>query len=199
MSFDLNRQGIAQNIKIIKSVSKDIDAEAKRILKLMIWDVNDSINSVTELNKTLSFRFNPLKYSSICKSRGYELSQPDPDFIFMYFFEKDLDEAPQFNGDEESFDGYLKKYFTYPPEAAKTKSQGIVEVKFVIEPSGRITNVKIQQSLEANCDLHSKSLILGSRWKSGKKNGIPVRTVMSRKLQFSIGNDATILPNLEKY
>ena len=185
LEFSLTEEGVADNINVIKSVSKDINLEAKRLLQLLLFETNPEEKESQFIKRRISFKFSPYKYKSICDARGYQISSPDPGFLFRIYQEEEVSEKPMFEGKEGSFESYVKKNLVYPYEAVKTGAQGIVTLKFVIEPSGRITNLAIVEGLEANCDIAAKNLILNSKWKAGSQHGIKVRTLMYRKFYFS--------------
>ncbi len=189
LEFDLNEKAEISNISVLKSVSRDLNAEAIRLLKLMLWIPATENGAPISSHETISFKFNPSKYSALCKDRGYELEKPTREFIFKVYEEENLTTAPTFIGTESSFQNYVKDNLKYPEGAVKTGAQGIVEILFVIEPSGRLTNIHIKKSLEANCDIAAQELILKSKWKSGNLNGIPVRTLMKKKIYFSPNGD----------
>lgn len=187
LEFDLNPNGQIENINVIRSVSRELNAEAIRLLKLLMWYPAMENGNFIKSRESISFSFNPLRYAALCKERGYEMKRPDEHFIFRVYDESDLNFKPTFTGPGKSFKHYIKSDLNYPPEAIKTGAQGIVEVKFIVEASGRLTNIHVSKSLEANCDIAAQKLILDSKWQSGAKNGIAVRTLMSRQFFFSPG------------
>lgn len=189
LSFIINSKGQADSIEVIQSVSRDLDKEAKRLLKLLLWaETKTSIKPKTEL-RTISFRFNPKKYAAICKQRGYELTQPNEAYLFTMFLENEVSQRPKFIGKEQSFNDFVKENLSYPEDAIKTKAEGFVSIKFVVEPTGRLTNIHISESLEANCDIVARDLILKSKWSPGLQNGLPVRCLLTRKIYFSPSGD----------
>ncbi len=185
LEFDLDENALINDIRILQSVSKELNAEAIRLLKLMLWIPAYENGNPVKTKETISFRFNPKKYKQICNKRGYELEKPDLDFTFNVYNENQLSSKPLFLGKEKNFQNYVKDNLEYPEEAIKNNAEGIVEIQFVVEPSGRLTNIHIAKKLEANCDIVAKELILKSKWKPGNINGLSVRTLMSRKIYFS--------------
>ncbi|MEQ8360823.1 MAG: energy transducer TonB [Cytophagales bacterium] len=185
LDFDLDENAQVSNIQVLKSVSKELNEEAIRLLKLMLWIPAQENGQAVKSHESISFMFNPKKYKQICNRRGYELEKPDLDFTFKVYREKDLSSMPGFRGKEKNFQNYVKENLQYPEAALKYNAQGIVEIQFVVEPSGRLTNIHLAEKLEANCDIVAKELILRSKWRPGNINGLPVRTLMSRKIYFS--------------
>lgn len=185
LEFDLDEKAYIDNIHVTRSVSKELNAEAIRLLKLMLW-IPASENGITKpSHEKIIFKFNPIKYPALCDNRGYELEKPNRDFIFKVYDEDEVTKNPGFIGPSGNFQNYVKDNLEYPEAAVKTGAQGIVEIFFVVEPSGRLTNIHINQSLEANCDIVAKELILNSKWSAGNINGIAIRTLMKRKIYFS--------------
>ncbi|MDD2687859.1 MAG: energy transducer TonB [Bacteroidales bacterium] len=87
-----------------------------------------------------------------------------------------VEESPEFPGGEESRLKFLTDNIQYPRIARDAGVEGRVIVGFVVEPDGRITNVKIirgkVQSLDEEALRVTKMM---PRWKPGKQRGKPVR------------------------
>jgi TonB family protein len=196
LGFDLTEEGKIENIEVMRSVSRELNAEAVRLLKLLMWNPAMSDGKPMATSESISFKFNPVRYDALCDSRGYRTQRPPENFIFKVYDESDLTAKPKFSGPGKSYKHYIATNLKYPSEAIKTGAEGLVEIQFIIEPTGRLTNVHVSQSLEANCDIAARKLILDTKWQPGSKNGIAVRTLMTRQYFFSpgAGNKEFYLP-----
>lgn len=178
LSFEVDTNGIISDIIVEKSVSSNINKNAIHILKLSKWDAAlENGRKVTSRAEVQLF-YNPHKYSSEAKS------PPDLDVIYQSYDETECTDIPKIIG-YESFNKYVRENIEYPYDALKLGAEGEVILDFVIETDGRVSNLKVEKSLEANCDIVARNLIRKSRWQAGKKSGIKVRTVMRRKIYFS--------------
>ncbi|MDD2622208.1 MAG: energy transducer TonB [Bacteroidales bacterium] len=96
-----------------------------------------------------------------------------------------VEESPEFPGGEESRLKFLTDNIQYPRIARDAGVEGRVIVGFVVEPDGRITNVKIirgkVQSLDEEALRVTKMM---PRWKPGKQRGKPVRVQFTMPITF---------------
>src|SRR5690606_7472068 len=88
---------------------------------------------------------------------------------------------------------------TYPTTSLKQKTQGTVEVTFVVEKNGSLSNVTIEKGLDEACNNESLRLVKNSpAWQPAKHNGKVVRQRISMPLIFRIP-DTTGTANLPEY
>lgn len=80
----------------------------------------------------------------------------------------------------------MKKNFHYPDIAFKQNITGIVNVNFVVEPSGLISNVYVINRLGAGCTEESIRLVKLIRWMPGVVDGKAVRVLMNLSITFSL-------------
>lgn len=99
---------------------------------------------------------------------------------------------PEFPGGEEALIKYLKKNIVYPKLASDYKIEGRVEVDFIIERDGSISNVKIRKPLGYGCDEEAMRVIRNMpRWKPGMQDGKPVRVSYMIPLKFTLAKSKT--------
>lgn len=94
-----------------------------------------------------------------------------------------VEEMPSFGpgGIDEFRNNYISKNLKYPDVAAENGIQGRVFINFVVEPDGRVTNVKVVRSVDPALDKEAVRVVSSSpKWKPGKQRGKPVR------VQFTI-------------
>lgn len=94
-----------------------------------------------------------------------------------------VEEMPSFGpgGIDEFRNNYIAKNLKYPDVAAENGIQGRVFINFVVEPDGRVTNVKVVRSVDPALDKEAVRVVSSSpKWKPGKQRGKPVR------VQFTI-------------
>ena len=100
-----------------------------------------------------------------------------------------LETKPEYQGKEASFDLFLKKNLKYPIAATKNNTQGRVFLTFIVEKSGRLTNIKIVVGIGDGCDEEALRLLKkSSRWRPGKIHNIPVRSEYSTIVKFLKSN-----------
>lgn len=96
-----------------------------------------------------------------------------------------VEESPEFPGGEEARLKFLHDNIAYPRIARDAGVEGRVIVGFVVEPDGRISNVKIirgkVQSLDEEALRVTKMM---PRWKPGKQRGKSVRVQFTMPITF---------------
>jgi TonB family protein len=58
----------------------------------------------------------------------------------------------KFSGGKKTYIQFLKKHLQYPKQATKMGLEGTVIASFIVEPDGKITNVKISESVRPLLD-----------------------------------------------
>ncbi len=181
---DIDTTGKVLAMKTKESIGKEVDAEAYRIAKLLLWEPAMHNGKALDGTAELKFKFNPYKFETIVMDRGYRDAKYPKKSTMVVFEPEEVDEEPKIQEKYESFEEYVAKELIFP-EAAKTKQvNGYVKVSFVVEPNGRVSNVKVIEALEGNCDVVALDLIHQSRWIPATQAGIPVRCTREEQLGF---------------
>lgn len=92
---------------------------------------------------------------------------------------------PSFPGGEEARLKWLRDNLEYPQQAIMDEIQGQVQVGFVVEKDGSITDVKIVQSAHSSLDREAIRLVKAMpKWIPGKQNGNTVRAYFTQPIRF---------------
>lgn len=82
---------------------------------------------------------------------------------------------------------FLANNISYPTEAREAGVTGRVFIEFIVEPDGRITNVRSLRGIGYGCDEEAvRVLALSPPWKPGTIDGTPVRQRMVLPIAFSL-------------
>lgn len=121
IEFVVDSIGNVDSVKILKGVSKEIDAESIRVVELMPnWKPG------TQDGKSVSVRYTmPIKVT---------LSGGGP-----------WVDSPKYPGGENAMHLFIQNNFIYPE--LKKKKEGIVSVSFYIEKDGSLSNIEIKNGL----------------------------------------------------
>ncbi len=99
----------------------------------------------------------------------------------------EVEEMPQFPGGDSALMSYLANNVKYPVVAQENGVQGRVNVGFVVETDGSITNVKVKRSVDPSLDREALRVIKAMpKWKPGKLNGSPVRVNYTTPVVFRL-------------
>ncbi|MBK0401458.1 energy transducer TonB [Adhaeribacter sp. BT258] len=98
-----------------------------------------------------------------------------------------VEQPAQPGGGIEAFSEYISRNLTYPTVSLKQKTQGTVEVTFIVEKNGTISNINIEKGLDQACNEESLRLVRNSpKWQPAKHGGKHVRQRISMPLIFRI-------------
>jgi len=197
ISVYVSETGEVKYLKIIESVNSELDAESLRILNKILWfpaaymgDDYDDVVSVI-------IKFNIKKYERNCKDRGYtEIVYPRPPVdesnkIYNY---NAVDTIPRilFDDPNMSLAKFINDNIEYPEAALEHGVSGTEIIEFIVEPSGRLSNVHPTVHVGAGCCEEAVRLIKLLKWYPGIKDDTSVRTKMGIQITFNLTDDNQI-------
>lgn len=192
LTFEVSEKGDVEKIRITRSAHPDLDKEAIRLLKLLLWDAARLNGTATKTENAIPFNFSIKKYQKAVKERGYEIPEnfiadgDDENFQTYDYDNIQKQPLPDLDNNYDNLTDYISRNINYPPEALKNDISGYVKLKFVVEPSGKITNIKEVKPLGSGCSGESIRLLKTIKWKAGLINEKPVRTVMQMNFNFNL-------------
>ncbi len=96
---------------------------------------------------------------------------------------------PEYPGGEAALGRFLIKNIRYPSIAKENNIQGKVNIQFVVERDGSLTDIKvIREPGSGTGDEAVRVLKLSPHWKAGVQNGKPVRVQFTLPVNFSLGD-----------
>lgn len=109
------------------------------------------------------------------------------DDVIPYY---ECDQRPSFlnSTDPRQFlSRWVYQYLKYPASAVKNGVQGTVMVDFIIDKSGKVTDVKVARSVSEELDAEAVKVIEASpKWKPARVGGNKVRCSMSLPVEFRL-------------
>jgi len=97
-----------------------------------------------------------------------------------------VEQEPEFNADQP-LKAFLAANIIYPKLAIETGIKGVVEVQFVVEPNGSVSNIVVERGIGGGCDEEAIRVVKAMpKWKPGKQNGIPVRVRLKIPIKFNL-------------
>ena len=101
------------------------------------------------------------------------------------YTEKEIDVKPLFPGGQKKRMQFLFENIHYPEDALESYIKGTVEVSFVVETDGSLTDVKIIKSVYPSIDNETLRVIsLMPKWIPGTKDGQKVRVLTFMQVKF---------------
>ncbi|RNL50274.1 energy transducer TonB [Pedobacter jejuensis] len=96
-----------------------------------------------------------------------------------------VDKVPEFPGGMKDFYDYLGKNIKFPAKAKKDNVQGKVWLSFVVENSGKLTDITVTRGLTKETDAEAVRVFQQSpKWNAGIVKGKPVRVKYNMNVNF---------------
>lgn len=202
IAFTVMQDGKKTNYRIKESVSPELDSEAMRICKLLLYypAIKSSNRIIAEV--VIPVKFNIKKYNRNCKRMGmedYSVYEGSMDTSLLIYSSAALDKmpSPAFKDPRMSFGRFIVENMKYPDLAYRQNITGEVELSFVVETSGRVSNIEIVRPLGGGCTEEAIQLLRRILWKPGIIGQQAVRSFMSASIHFSLDDNSghKYLPN----
>jgi len=167
VNFIVETNGNISDVLILKPVGYGCDEEAKRLVSEMTgWQPGEQDGKKVRVRSNVPVYFKEELY-------------PDSR-IYM-----DLDTMPVFPGGSVEFISYIESELVFPEHARSANINGIINVDFVVEKDGNVSNVTVNNSLGYGCDEAAAKVILRSpKWEPGYYSGKPARVLLSVPVTF---------------
>lgn len=190
-NFTVNKDSTVSKFKLISCGVPELDQEALRLFRYYQWipAMKNGISVGTDWSVT--FSFNPSKYSKICKERGYEK--------YEYYKEHSVDttmtiydypeQMPMYSKGNYALHDFIRENLEYPKQAQLANLQGKVVLGFVVEPNGTITNISIEHSVGGGCDQEAIRVLQLIKWYPAIHADKYVRARMSMPFFFILNED----------
>lgn len=130
----------------------------------------------------------------------FACSQPDQNLTEdsmdkSIFFSDNVEVLPEYPGGVENLVVFLRSNINYPEKAKEDGTTGNVDVTFIVEKDGSISNVKVKKSLSEECDREAIRVVNSMPdWTPGKQEGKVVRVGLELPIFFSLdyGSKTTV-------
>jgi TonB family protein len=202
LCFVVTENSEIRELQVSKSINSEIDKIALELFDKILWNAAIYNGRPINTKECITLKFNYKKYAKFVKKRGYD----KPEYIYTPYDSTNtiykliqLDDAPQpiFEDKFIEIGDFIKKEIRYPELAYSNSITGKVQISFVIEQSGRVSNIKVCNNLGGGCDAEALRLLKLLSWKPGFKNGEAVRTKLLFTLNFNLieGADINYVPS----
>ena len=200
IGFIINEDGSLSDIKVRKSVSPGLDAEAIRVVKLFPkFKPGTQQGKPVRVQSTLPIMFR----LATGGAGGQEKERPS------YPLQKDIPGVytsatvmPEYPGGKDKLLGFLQKNVVYPEDAQAVNIEGAVVVSFVVNEDGRLSDFAIAQ--EAYYSLNMEALRVAKllpAFKPGLLDGKPVKVRYRLPIGFNLtsGPEQANIPRGDHY
>ena len=197
IGFGVAVDGKISNVKIAQSVSPEVDAEALRLFRMLLWEPALQMGQPVASENTYIIDFSIKKYNKHCKQRGYVRTeypyQPvDSTYAVYEITEVEKKPFPVFDEPGMTLSRFIAKNIKYPETAYKQNLSGKVSLRFVVEINGRPSNIKVIAPVGGGCTQEAIRLLQMVKWMPGIKNKYAVRTFMNLDIEFVLPENSNM-------
>ena len=184
VQFVVARDGSIKDPGIVRSVSPELDEEAKRVISLMPkWKPGMQRGKTVNVKYTIPVMF---RITGDDDETALKKAQ-EPTVINGETVYGVADKMPEFPGGTAALMNYIAKEIQYPAEAKERNIQGRVVVQFVVDKEGNIKYPQIVRSVDPLLDQEAIRLVSNMpKWKPGQIKGENVAVKYTVPIMFRI-------------
>ncbi len=195
LSFVVDSKGTISRLSIKKSVSPEIDAEAIRLQKMLLFSPSFYRGKKVTTYSVLKIKFAIKTYKKYCKKRGYSsinLKDTTIDYSNIVYKDNEVTTKPYaiFDDSLETLSRFIYRNLKYPEGTLKLSITGTVKLFFVIEPTGRISNIKELRGVGGGATNEAERILQLTKWQPGTLNGKKVRVSKQFEVVFNLTNSS---------
>lgn len=139
-----------------------------------------------EMKKVLSIENAPtgkINFKALGDNK-FEVTKQNNDSIYRV-----VEQMPEFPGGTAKMLTFISENIKYPQSAKEKGIEGKCYIQFVIDVDGSVTNVELMRGFDKECDAEALRVVNSMpKWKPGKKDGKPVRTIYMIPVAFKRHN-----------
>ena len=189
-----SKSGKTSQLKIKQSVSPELDAEAIRLYKLLMFVPSYYQGDRMTTYSTLKFKFSVKTYKRYCKKRGYKsigINYEEMDTSNIVYQDNQVKFKPImiFKDSLDNISTFIQKNLKYPEGTLRLNITGVVKLSFIVEPTGRITNIKVLKDVGGGATNEAIRILKLSKWSAGKRDGKKVRVNKVFEVNFNLSNE----------
>lgn len=173
-------KGGAKNISSLGTLIKNnANDTLQQTVNTNLLPINTSTNTGIDLTAANSS-------TATSTGNGTATALPDTD---PKDYGSGVDENPEFEGGHAALLAFVRRNLVYPNIAAEIGKQGTLYVKFVVDESGKVSNIFLQNNLGYGLDDEAMRVVkMIPKFKSpGKIKGQPVKTYYQIPIKFKLG------------
>jgi hypothetical protein len=189
IGFTVGKDGIAKDYEVIQSVHPDLDQNYIAVLKYLFWEPGNVDGRIEDFKMQKTEKFKIKKYQKLIKKREYDLPPCKFEPVGLKYQlapPKKLEQKakPFYKGKEVNIYQFIQQYIKIPDAAVKQGIKGKVEISFIVEVSGRLSNFKEIKGIGGGCTEEAFRLMQLLEWEPAKMKGEYVRTEYIIEVNF---------------
>ena len=188
LQFIVERDGSVTDVKVVRSISLALDAEAIRVASAMPkWKPGMQKGKVVKVKYTLPVMFSLEKKEAVTSTSVSAVpvdseGEVKTDVVFLV-----AEEMPEFPGGMGECMKWIGQNIKYPKEAHDKGVQGRVLITFIVEKDGSITEPKVARGVSPALDAEALRVVSTMpKWKPAKQRGQVVRVKYTIPVMFRL-------------
>jgi TonB family protein len=200
VQFVVGKDGKLSDIKIMRSISPALDAEAIRVVKAMPdWKPGTQRGQAVAVKYTIpiSFSLEPEGIKDEEQGDIRMIGKGNVKAVYDLPVEQDnnstdevfqvVENMPEFPGGMAELMKFLQQNIKYPEQAQKDSIQGRVIVQFTIKKTGEVSDPTIMRSVSPELDAEAIRVVNAMPlWTPGEQKGEPVNVKFTLPIQFRL-------------
>ncbi|WP_270088278.1 M56 family metallopeptidase [Sphingobacterium sp. SYP-B4668] len=199
VSFVVEKDGMLSTFKVNKGLGYGTGEEAIRVLKAGgKWSPGIQNGKPVRVSYQMPIRIDRGQFSQ-SKSENHEGDGKAPAKLLLKSEQSKSEEGanvlftaveitPEPQEGMRSFMKYIGDSFEYPKEAIEKGVNGVLQLAFIVEKDGSLSNVEVVKDLQYGTGEAAKKMIQGynKKWKPGIQNGRAVRVAYTLPIRLNI-------------
>ncbi len=202
-TFDVDTLGVASNYNIIKSIGGSCDSTVLSAFKSnnVKWVPAVAGKKKYQARFALGFEFRLKPNEAPLEHEDFKVDIKEAKLLEEFMISESskrflpkrtevftfVEQSAEPVGGIAIFYKWVQGNLRYPDHARRMGLEGKVFVKFVIEPTGAITNAEIVKGgFDPDCNKEALRIISSSRWVPGRQNGRAVRQAYILPIPFKL-------------
>lgn len=186
--FTVNKEGEVLEPFFKEKHEGFYEEESKRLLKYFQFDAARIGGKTVDAYGSLTFNFSGPKYDAAVKERKKfkkNITLPQDSSFTIY---EVADKSPEFFKGDEELPNFILENIEYPNVAKLQNIEGTVQLSFIVETNGYVSNVRALRGVNGGCTEEAIRVALLTKWKPAVKNGKHVRYKMTLPITFNLKN-----------
>lgn len=190
INFICDEKGIIKEFKVGKGVNERLDNEAIRLFKLLLWHPAIKEGKAIAFEYFVEIPFGISKYKKALKRRNKLITNVDNltnDTSFTIY--QKVDKIATYLFGKDSLQNYIANELIYPQEAKAKNIEGVVELSFIVETNGTLTNINVEKNLGGGCQEEAIRVMSETVWIPAQRNKMNVRSVLHYSVVFKLNSN----------
>ena len=195
VTVKVDPNGKLNALSVGRSLSPECDAEALRVVGHVLWQPATAGETCATKEHYLAVPFDPARYKRWVKARHLrsgEVFALPADSLKEVRSARELEKQvePDIPNGLAGLPAFLGRELRYPNEAFRYSLEGTVQLEFVVEPSGTISNMRAVKEVGGGCTEEAMRLMHRIAWKPGVMGGKRVRSTQQVSIRFNLPQEA---------